>query len=245
MLDTISKYTFISLFKKKSYSLIVFFLLFNLLSYIYINTLSEHFVWEIFIGINLSFLSFLVFFFLVLWIYSEIGVDLKEKRIYLLLGRGISKQKYFIGKIKGIFLTLSLNLLIIFLLLFFESVVFDGLKLAFIYVFISYLLKFFVWISIISGIFLVFSFIKGFFLSYFLFFYTVVLNISTNTQYIFLKKISGFLIPDSNFYSEIIRAYISGKHIPFTYIIYILIFSFLYSFLIINIFSYFFERKEI
>ncbi|MGM0608158.1 MAG: hypothetical protein ACQESP_07050 [Candidatus Muiribacteriota bacterium] len=245
MIKTISYYTFLSIMKKKGWVLFLFFILFNFFSYFYINTLSEYFVPQIFLMSNISFFNILSAVIAIMWCYSEIGVDIKDKKIYVLLGSGVRSHIYYAGKYSGILLALFLNAFMVYILLAAQTLYYGESFAGILTVFFVYLLRFSSFCILFAGINLVLNFISAVSLSFFSFMLSQLIYLLGDDITSGFKNIFTTLLPSEIYYGEVERAFYSGINVPFDYVFFLILYTLAYSYIVYNIFSWLFNKREL
>ncbi|MFA7576866.1 MAG: hypothetical protein WC002_02245 [Candidatus Muiribacteriota bacterium] len=245
MIKKIALYTAFSIFKKKGWMLAVFFMLFNIMSYFYINSLTDFFIPQIFVSANLTFFLALSILFSIMWSYSEIGAEIKDKKNYIILGKGVSRSVYLYGKYSGILFSLIINSIFVYAIIFAETLFFNDVFSGFFSSFIVHVSRIAMFTALFAGINTIFSLINSFGLSVLGFGLSQIVYVSGNEFKSIFIEIIKLLLPCEYYFAEVERAFLSSINIPFNYLLFVVIYSLFYIYIILNIFSFFFSRKEL
>lgn len=234
MKKSIIRLTIKNLFRKKAWSLMIFFILSEMIIWTYLKTLTEGIVMELFLQISLSVFSILMTTSIMLSSISEVRNEIRDNTIYMILGKGITRLHYYVSKAFSVWLFYFPICILSILTLEIIELFYDISIFSFwisIYVLLS---KTLVWSFVFCAIALFSDYIIAISLSALLWVASLLLPVG-----------AGFIIPATVIFDDIIRADLMNQNIPFWYFFFVLVYAFIYILLITLITRFFFSRKEI
>lgn len=237
--------TFKSIGKRRLLLLFISIIFSYLLVIFYIKSMSFGTIPDrILREISISFENISLILGIMLFIALEIPEELKYKRIYFLLSRGISKKEYITGKFLGFLMISFLFLLFfnIFLTVFFYINHMDFILLWKMFYFLF--LKSLIWISVVVLLSLSLNSLLTVFFGFFIYlivnFYYLAENLINSN---FFKYI-GYFLPYMSIF-DVRNAFIHNLKIPINYFGFSLIYTLIYTLFLLNLALIIFGKKDL
>ncbi|PLX15640.1 MAG: hypothetical protein C0601_12475 [Candidatus Muiribacterium halophilum] len=246
MKTSIIRLTIKKLLRKKAWSVLIFYLLFELILWFYINTLSDIFVAELFYEMSISILSILIITSILLSSVSDIRSEIRDNSIYMIIGKGIKRHHYYISKAISVWLFYLPVCLLSSLLLKGISYFYDASFYSFWITLLVFSLKTIVWSFIFCAIALFSDYIIAISFSLLIWLGSIFLpSLTVGSDFVLLKVISNVIVPSSSIFDDLLRADLMNQPVPYWYYFFVLIYAAIYILLMIFLTRLFWDRKEI